>query len=135
MSSRVETTERETQVFAYVRGTGLNFTNNRRAILAVFLAGTEPVTITDLWLRTKKADPRTSHSTVWRLLKALVARGLAHREISPADGILRYAPVKVEMHSPARGVQRLRCHHLPGRRPTFPCRADAIEEGGRAGPL
>jgi hypothetical protein len=55
----------------------------------------EGVTITDLWLRTKKADPRTSHSTVWRLLKVLVECGMAHREISPA-GILRYAPVKTE---------------------------------------
>jgi Fe2+ or Zn2+ uptake regulation protein len=96
MSTRVEATDQETQVLAYVRGAGLNFTNNRRTILAVFLAGTEPVTITDLWLRTKKADTRTSHSTVWRLLNALVECGLAHREISPADGILRYGPVKVE---------------------------------------
>jgi hypothetical protein len=40
------------------------------------LAGTEPATITDLWLRAKKVDPRTSHSTVWRLLKALVECGL-----------------------------------------------------------
>jgi hypothetical protein len=37
-----------------------------------------------------------SYGTVWRLLNALVERGLAHREISPADGILRYGPVKVE---------------------------------------
>jgi Fe2+ or Zn2+ uptake regulation protein len=96
MSSRVETTEQETQVLAYVRGAGLNFTNNRRTILAVFLAGTEPVTITDLWLRAKKVDPRTSHSTVWRLLNALVERGLAHREISPGDGILRYGALKME---------------------------------------
>ncbi len=96
MSTRVEATDQETQVLAHVRGAGLNFTNNRRTILAVFLAGTEPVTINDLWLRTKKADPRTSHSTVWRLLKALVECGMAHREISPADGILRYAPVKIE---------------------------------------
>ena len=50
----------------------------------------------DLWLRAKKADHRTSHSTVWRLLNALVECGLAHREISPADGILRYGPVKIE---------------------------------------
>jgi Fe2+ or Zn2+ uptake regulation protein len=80
MSTRVEATDQETQVLAYVRGAGLNFTNNRRTILAVFLAATEPVTIIDLWLRTKKADPRTSHSTVWRLLNALVECGLAHRE-------------------------------------------------------
>lgn len=94
MSTQVEATD-QALVLAHVRGSGLNFTENRRTILAVFLAATEPVTITDLWLRTKKADPRTSHSTVWRLLKALVECGLAHREISPADGILRYAPVKI----------------------------------------
>jgi Fe2+ or Zn2+ uptake regulation protein len=96
MSTRVEATDQETQVLAHVRGAGPNFTENRRTILAVFLAATEPVTITDLWLRAKKADHRTSHSTVWRLLNALVECGLAHREISPADGILRYGPVKIE---------------------------------------
>jgi len=96
MSTRVETTDQEMQVLAHVRGAGLNFTENRRTILAVFLAATEPVTITDLWLRAKKADHRTSHSTVWRLLRALCECGLAHREISPADGILRYGPVKIE---------------------------------------
>ena len=96
MSTRVEATDQEKQVLAHVRGAGLNFTENRRTILAVFLAATEPVTITDLWLRTKMADHRTSHSTVWRLLRALCERGLAHREISPADGILRFGPVKIE---------------------------------------
>lgn len=96
MSARVEATDQEKQVLVYVRGAGLNFTRNRRTILAVFLAGSEPITITDLWLRTKKADPRTSHGTVWRLLNALVKCGLARREISPADGILRYGPVKLE---------------------------------------
>ncbi len=60
------------------------------------MVGAEPVTITDLWLRTKKADPRTSYGTVWRLLNAMAEYGLAHRAISPAEGILRYGPVKVE---------------------------------------
>jgi Fe2+ or Zn2+ uptake regulation protein len=95
MSSRVESSDQEVRVLAHVRGAGLNFTENRRTILAVFLAATEPVTITDLWLRAKKADHRTSHS-VGRLLRALFECGLAHREISPADGILRYGPVKIE---------------------------------------
>jgi Fe2+ or Zn2+ uptake regulation protein len=96
MTPRVEASDQEVRVLAHVRGAGLNFTENRRTILAVFLAATEPVTITDLWLRAKKADNRTSHSTVWRLLRALFECGLAHREISPADGALRYAPVKIE---------------------------------------
>src|ERR1700724_1042090 len=96
MSTGLEATDQETQVLAHVRGAGLNFTENRRTILSVFLAATGPVTITDLWLRAKKADNRTSHSTVWRLVRALCECGLAHREISPADGILRYGPVKIE---------------------------------------
>jgi Fur family ferric uptake transcriptional regulator len=96
MSLRVDAADQEKQVLAYVRGAGLNLTENRRTILAVFWAGTQPVTITDLWLRAKKADPRTSYGTVWRLLNALVERGLAHREIAPADGILRYGPVEIE---------------------------------------
>jgi len=40
MSSRVETTEQEKQVLLYVRGAALKFTQNRRTVLAVFLAGT-----------------------------------------------------------------------------------------------
>jgi Fur family transcriptional regulator, ferric uptake regulator len=96
MSLRVESSHQDDRLRARLRGAGLRLTSNRLTVLDVFLAGTEPVTITDLWLRAKKVDPRTSHSTVWRLLNALVECGLAHREISPADGILRYAPVKVE---------------------------------------
>ncbi len=96
MSLRVESSDQDERLWAHLHGAGLNFTQNRRTVLAVFLAGTEPVTITDLWLRAKKADHRTSHSTVWRLLRALCECGLAHREISPADGILRYGPVKIE---------------------------------------
>ena len=96
MSLQVESSTLDEKVRAQLHGAGLHLTSNRLSILDVFLAGTEPVTITDLWLRTKKADARTSYSAVWRLLKALVECGMAHREISPADGILRYAPVKVE---------------------------------------
>jgi Fe2+ or Zn2+ uptake regulation protein len=96
MSLRIESSHSDEKLRAQLHGAGLKLTNNRLSVLDVFLAGTEPVTITDLWLRTKKADPRTSHSTVWRLLRALVECGMAYREISPADGILRYRPVKME---------------------------------------
>jgi len=89
MSLHVETTEQEKEVSLYIRGAALNFTKNRRTILAVFLAGTEPITIAELWLHTKRADPRTTYTTVWRLLKALFECGRAYREISSADGILR----------------------------------------------
>jgi Fe2+ or Zn2+ uptake regulation protein len=121
MSLRVETTEQEKEVSLYIRGAALNFTKNRRTILAVFLAATEPVTITELWLRTKKADPRTSYSAVWRLLTALVERGLAHREISPADGILRYGALKMECTH-----ERLACKD---------CGATISPEGGQHNPV
>ena len=96
MSLRVESSDQNEKLRARLHGAGLRLTSNRFTVFDVFLAGTEPATITDLWLRAKKVDPRTSHSTVWRLLKALVECGLAYREISPADGILRYGPVKME---------------------------------------
>jgi Fe2+ or Zn2+ uptake regulation protein len=95
MRLRVEPTDQDERLWARLHGAGLKLTSNRRTILAVFVAGTQPVTTTDLWLQTKKADPRKSYGTVWRLLNALVECGLAHREISPADGILRCGPVKV----------------------------------------
>jgi Fe2+ or Zn2+ uptake regulation protein len=84
------------QVILQARAAGLRFTRNRRTILAVFLASTEPVTVNELWLRAKEADPRTSYSAAWRLLSQLAKYGVAHRQISPADGILRYFPVKAE---------------------------------------
>jgi Fe2+ or Zn2+ uptake regulation protein len=96
MSLRVESSDQDERLWERLHGAGLNFTQNRRTVLAVFLASTEPVTIRDLWLRAKKADHRTSHSTVGRLLRALFECGLAHREISLADGVLRYGPVKIE---------------------------------------
>jgi Fe2+ or Zn2+ uptake regulation protein len=74
------------------RVAGLRFTRNRRIILSVFLAVTEPVTVNELWLRAKQVDSRTSFRAAWRLLSELAKCGLAHREISPADGILRYLP-------------------------------------------
>jgi hypothetical protein len=54
MTPRVEASDQEVRVLAHVRGAGLNFTEIRRTILAVFLAATEPVTITHLWLRAKR---------------------------------------------------------------------------------
>jgi Fe2+ or Zn2+ uptake regulation protein len=96
MRLRVEPSVQDERLWAWLHSAGLHLTSNRRTILAVFFAGTETVTITDLWLRTKRADPRTSYSAVWRLLNALVKCGLAHRAISPADGILRYGPVTME---------------------------------------
>jgi Fe2+ or Zn2+ uptake regulation protein len=96
MSLRIESICQDDRLRAQLRGAGLNFTESRREILAVFLAATEPITVIDLWLRTKKADPRTSYGTVCRLLNALIGCGLAHREVSPADGIFHYCPVKVE---------------------------------------
>lgn len=65
MSLRVEPNDQDEKLWAYLHRAGLKLTNNRRTILAVFFAGTEPVTTTDLWLQTKKADPRTSYATVW----------------------------------------------------------------------
>jgi hypothetical protein len=56
MSLRLEATEQEKQVLVYVHGAALNLTKNRRTILAVFLAGTQPVKIIELWLQAKKAD-------------------------------------------------------------------------------
>jgi Fe2+ or Zn2+ uptake regulation protein len=121
MSVRVESSPLDERLWARLHGAGLNFTQNRRTVLAVFLAVTEPVTITDLWLRTKKSDFRTSYSTVWRLLNALVECGLAHRAISPADGIIRYGPVKIEC-----AHERVACKD---------CGATISPEGGQHDPV
>lgn len=96
MSLRLEPSRQDEKLYAHLHRSGLKLTSNRCTVLDVFLACTEPVTVADLWLRAKKADPRTSHSTAWRLLTALVECGLASRAISPADGVLRYRPLKME---------------------------------------
>jgi hypothetical protein len=113
MSLRVESSDQDERLWERLHGAGLNFTQNRRTVLAVFLASTEPVTIRDLWLRAKKADHRTSHSTVGRLLRAPI------RVWTGAPGNLagRRRPSlwtgEDRMHSRARGMQGLRRHHLP----------------------
>jgi Fe2+ or Zn2+ uptake regulation protein len=53
------------KLWGYLPSAGPKLTNNRRTI--VFLVGSPPFTTTDLSFRTKKADPRTSYATVWRL--------------------------------------------------------------------
>jgi Fe2+ or Zn2+ uptake regulation protein len=96
MRLRVELSDQDERVWARLHSAGVRLTSHRRTILALFFASTQPVTTNDLWHKAIRADPRTSSVTVRRLLNALVECGLAHREISPADGILRYGPVKVE---------------------------------------
>jgi hypothetical protein len=54
MSLRVERNQQDERLCARLHAAGLHLTENRRTVLSVFFAGTEPVTITDLWLRTKK---------------------------------------------------------------------------------
>jgi hypothetical protein len=116
MTPRVEASDQEVRVLAHVRGAGLNFTENRRTILGVFLAATEPVTITDVWLRAKKADHRTSHRGETAKSPMRVRTG------TPGNLAGRRRPSlwtgEDRMHARARGVQGLRrrdCERLLGR--------------------
>ena len=47
MSLRIESSHQDEKLRAQLHGAGLKLTNNRLSVLDVFLAGTEPVTITD----------------------------------------------------------------------------------------
>jgi hypothetical protein len=107
MRLRVESTDQDERLLARLHGAGLHLTENRRTIVSVFFAGTQPVTTTDLWLQTKKADPRTSYGTVWRLLNALVKVWSG----APANLDGRRHPSlwtgKGEMHSRTHDLYRL----------------------------
>jgi Fe2+ or Zn2+ uptake regulation protein len=96
MSLHIEPTGEEVRLRARLRSAGLRLTGHRRTILALFFASDQPVTTNDLRHRVLRENPLTSHVTVWRLLKVLADCGLATRIVSPADGILRYGPVKPE---------------------------------------
>jgi Fe2+ or Zn2+ uptake regulation protein len=114
------------RLWVQLHAAGLNLTGQRRTILAIFFAGAQPVTTIDLWLRAKKADPRTSYGTVWRLLNALVERGLAQRAVSAADGILRYGPVKLECTH-----QRITCKDCGATLSTVGGPHDPVEQTGK----
>ena len=92
-------TDEEGRLWAHLHSAGVRLTGHRRTILALFFASDQPLTTNDLWHQVLRENPLTSSITVRRLLNALVECGLAHREISPADGILRYGPVKPEIGS------------------------------------
>lgn len=72
-----------------LRRLGMRRTKERSTILRVFLQTAEPISAHELLCLVKKDDVFTSFTTVYRMLKTIVACGLG-KEVICADAIARY---------------------------------------------
>jgi Fur family ferric uptake transcriptional regulator len=77
------------QLSEYLAGQGLRSTNQRDAILKVFIEAGRHLSAEDLYVRVKKASPGIGYATVYRTLKLLADAGLAE-ERRFADGFTRF---------------------------------------------
>ena len=71
------------------RRRGLKRSNQRFAVVEVFLRTTNHVSCEDVYNIVKRADLKIGYSTVYRTLKLLAAAGMA-REVNFGDGVTRY---------------------------------------------
>ena len=86
------------QVFTeYLAEHSLKMTQQRRAILDVFMAVTGHVSSEDLYERVKARDASIGQATVYRTLKLLADSGLAS-SLSFGDGVARYEPLWGQEH-------------------------------------
>jgi len=77
------------QLSEYLSGQGLRSTNQRDAILKIFIEAGRHLSAEDLYVRVKKANPGIGYATVYRTLKLLADAGLAE-ERRFADGFTRF---------------------------------------------
>lgn len=76
---------------------GLRSTRQRDLILDVFLSTHEHLSVEELYLKVKAANPRVGQATVYRTLKLFVESGLA-REMTLSDGQTRYEHLMAGEH-------------------------------------
>ena len=74
---------------SYLQEQGLNTTQQREAIVDLFLRSKDHVSIDELLARARKRHKRLGYATVYRTLKLLVESGLAQRR-QFGDGQTRY---------------------------------------------
>ncbi len=82
---------------SYLKEKGLRLTRQREAILEIFLAHPQHISVEDLYKRVRKADPGIGFATVYRTLKLLTQCGLAE-ERHFQGGRSRYEPAASEHH-------------------------------------
>ncbi len=81
----------------YLSGQGLKSTNQRGAILQVFVRAGRHVSAEELYGQVKKSHPGIGYATVYRTLKLLADAGLAE-ERRFEDGFTRYEYRATESH-------------------------------------
>jgi len=79
----------EELLFQQLRRIGMKRTKQRNRILRVFLQTTEPISAHELLCLVKKDDVFIGFTTVYRMLKTIIACGLG-KEVISADAIARY---------------------------------------------
>src|SRR5579872_5820219 len=81
----------------YARRRGLKSTQQRDAIVELFLRSTGHISIEDLLARVRKRSPRVGYATVYRTLKLLADCGIAAAR-QFGDGQTRYEVMGDEAH-------------------------------------
>lgn len=85
------------QFAAYARRKGLKSTQQRDAIVELFLKVSGHVSIEELLLRVRKRSPRVGYATVYRTMKLLVDAGIAEAR-QFGDGQTRFEVMATDAH-------------------------------------
>jgi len=81
--------EKEGSFAQYIQETGLKTTKQRNTIVAVFFRMRGHISVEELLVEVKKANPKIGYATVYRTLHLLVESGLV-QERRFGDGLARY---------------------------------------------
>ena len=81
--------EKESAFAQYIQESGLKTTKQRNTIIAVFFRLRGHISVEELLVEVKKANPRIGYATVYRTLHLLVQSGLV-QERRFGDGLARY---------------------------------------------
>ena len=85
------------QLSQYLSGQGLRATNQRDAILKIFIEKGQHLSAEELSALVRKSHPGVGYATVYRTLKLLSEAGLA-QERRFEDGFTRYEPATSDTH-------------------------------------
>ena len=81
--------EKETAFAQFIQDRGLKTTKQRNTIIAVFFAMRGHISVEELLVEVKRANPKIGYATVYRTLHLLVDSGLV-QERRFGDGLARY---------------------------------------------
>ncbi len=85
------------QLSEYLSGQGLRSTNQRAAIVKVFMEAPRHLSADELYARVRKTHPGIGYATIYRTLKLLAGAGLAE-ERRFEDSFTRFEYTNIDVH-------------------------------------